>query len=114
LLQPLRPCICSASFWTTSFHLVLGFATDLMLDMMITTYNLKWPVIKRLPYGAGNLNIPLLSVHYPTNTLRDTTHVTKMNCYMFRQRSAILWEWLQQRCRSQREYTGRLACTPLL
>ena len=31
------PRVCNASFWTTCFHLFLGFSTDLVLDMMITS-----------------------------------------------------------------------------
>ena len=38
----------------------------------------------------------LQSVHYPTNTLRDTTHITDINYYMFRHRGVIFRELLQQ------------------
>jgi len=38
----------------------------------------------------------LQSVHYPTNTLRDTTHITYINCYMFRHRDVIFRELLRQ------------------
>jgi hypothetical protein len=38
----------------------------------------------------------LQSAHYTTNTLRDTTHITYINYYMFRHRAVIFTELLQQ------------------
>jgi hypothetical protein len=38
----------------------------------------------------------LWSVHYPTNALRDATHITYINCYILRHRGVIFRELLQQ------------------
>jgi len=38
----------------------------------------------------------LRSVHYPTNALRDTTHITYINCYILRHLGVIFRDLLQQ------------------
>jgi len=43
----------------------------------------------------------LISVYYPTHALRNRTHVTCINSYMFRHRNAIIRDLLQQRRTSQ-------------
>jgi hypothetical protein len=66
---------------------------------------------KELLYLTDIYNLPkcmlfmpclfLRLIYYPTNSLRDTTHLTYINSYMFRHRDAILRELLQVRLISQ-------------